>query len=93
DDRVLAHLQIVIGNKVRRGESFHLTWHDDVSVGSGRTIVWVHPRGSLVYKFFGSKTPEINRHWIDVLMDAANSASGLRIVPEPGAAGHGAGGD
>ncbi len=29
DDRLLAHLQVVIGAKLRRGEAFHFTWRDD----------------------------------------------------------------
>lgn len=39
EDRVLAHLQIVIGAKLRRGESFYVSWRDDESVGDGRTAV------------------------------------------------------
>jgi hypothetical protein len=83
DDRVLAHLQIVIGSKLRRGESFHFSWRDDASVGDGRTIVWINPGVSLVYKFFGSKTPVINRAWVEALMATANSSAGLHLVPEP----------
>ena len=44
EDRLLAHLQLVIGAKMRRGESFHFTWKDDPSIGDGRTTVWIHPR-------------------------------------------------
>ncbi len=84
DDRLLAHLQLVIGAKLRRGESFHFTWKDDISAGSGRTIVWIHPHASLGYKFFGGKSPSINRRWVEELMLSANSAGGLHIVPEPG---------
>jgi len=29
DDRVLAHLQLVIGAKLRRAESFYFSWRDD----------------------------------------------------------------
>ena len=47
DDRVLAHLQLVIGSELRRGEAFHFSWRDDISVGDGRTTIWVHPRCSL----------------------------------------------
>lgn len=83
DDRLLAHLQLVIGAKIRRGESFHFTWKDDVSAGGGRTTVWVHPRVSVVYKFYGSKAPVINKAWVDVLMFTANSPTGLYAVPEP----------
>ena len=83
DDRVLAHLQVVIGAKVRRGESFHFSWRDDSSIGDGRTTVWIHPGASLVYKFYGSKQPAINRAWVDALVFTANSPAGLHVVPEP----------
>lgn len=83
EDRLLAHLQLVIGAKLRRGESFHFTWKDDASIGDGRTVVWVHPRVSLVYKFYGSRRPAINRAWVEALMYTANSPTGLYTVPEP----------
>jgi hypothetical protein len=83
DDRLLAHLQVVIGAKMRRGESFHFTWKDDLSIGDGRTIVWIHPGASLLYKFYGSRRPSINRAWVEALMLTANSTTGLYAVPEP----------
>jgi hypothetical protein len=83
EDRLLAHLQTVIGAKIRRGESFHFTWKDDTSIGNGRTTVWMHPRVSLVYKFYGSRRPSLNRAWIEALMYNANSVAGLYVVPEP----------
>ncbi|MGC5172500.1 ATP-dependent DNA ligase [Microbacterium sp. DT81.1] len=89
EDRLLAHLQLVIGAKIRRGESFHFTWKDDDSIGNGRTTVWVHPRVSIVYKFYGSKAPNINKAWVDVLMFTANSPTGLYAVPEPPEHGNG----
>ena len=86
DDRTLAHLQIVIGTKLRRGESFNFTWIKDVAAGSGRTTIWLDPSISLTYDFQGSKQPVLNRAWIELLMNAANSGAGLSIVPEPTAA-------
>ena len=83
DDRTLAHLQLVICTKLRRGEPFHFTWRDDASIGDGRTTIWVHPRCSLVYKFYGSRTPRLNPAWIDALAHTANSPNGLYLVPEP----------
>jgi hypothetical protein len=87
DDRTLAHLQLVIGTKLRRGEPFHFTWKDDTSIGDGRTTVWLHPRCSLVYKYYGSRKPSLNMAWIDALVYTANSSSGLYLVPEPAEAG------
>lgn len=83
EDRTLAHLQLVIGTKLRRGESFHFTWRDDPSTGDGRTAVWLHPRCSLVFKYYGSRQPTLNRTWVDALAYAANSPAGLHILSEP----------
>jgi hypothetical protein len=83
DDRLLAHLQLVISEKLRRGECFHFTWKDDASIGDGRTSVWVHPNLNLTYKFYGGRRPAINRAWIQALMYTANSPTGLYVVPEP----------
>lgn len=83
EDRLLAHLQIVIGNKLRRGEPCYFSWKDDQSVGGGRTAVWLHPEASLVFKFHGGRAPAINRAWLEVLMHTANSPTGLYVVPEP----------
>ena len=83
DDRVLAHLQLVIGAKLRRGESFFFSWRDDHSVGDGRSTLWIHPTVPLYFKYAGGRPPAINRAWIDALMTLANSPTGLHIVPEP----------
>ena len=83
EDRALAHLQVVIATKLRRGESFNFSWVKDPSEGSGRTTIWMHPSIPLVYDFDGSRHPAINRDWIDALMSTANSTTGLVLVPEP----------
>lgn len=38
---------------------------------------------ALVFKYFGSRQPAINREWVDALAFTANSPSGLYLVPEP----------
>lgn len=83
EDRLLAHLQIVIGNKLRRGEAFYFTWKEELSVGGGRSAVWMHPGASLVFKFSGGRAPAINRTWLEALMYTASSPTGLHVVPEP----------
>ncbi|WP_104083087.1 ATP-dependent DNA ligase [Cryobacterium sp. Y11] len=83
DDRVLAHIQVVIGAKLRRGESFYFTWRDDPQAGDGHSTIWLHPSIPLAYKYFGSRSPTLNREWIEALMATANSATGLQIVQEP----------
>jgi hypothetical protein len=83
EDRLLLHLQHVIGSKLRRGEAFTFSWKNDPSIGDGRTTIWLHPHATIVYKYFGSKEPVLNRRWLEALMYTANSPSGLYIVPEP----------
>jgi hypothetical protein len=82
DDRLLAHLRIVIVTKMRNHESFSLSWIVEASQGSGRETLWVHPSIPLRFRFYGSRPPAINRAWIDQMMTAAHRGD-LRIMPEP----------
>ena len=83
DDRVLAHLQIVIGMKLRRNEAFYFSWKDDQRVGDGRTTIWLHPTIPLVFKYYGSRMAAVNREWIAALERSANTSQGLQVVEEP----------
>ncbi len=83
EDRTLAHLKVVMLTKLRRSESFSLSWEHGVEEGSGRSTLWVHPSMALEFRFYGSRTPSLNRQWVDLLLQAANSADGLRMIPEP----------
>jgi hypothetical protein len=83
EDRALAHLQFVIMDKLRRGEAFPFTWHDDPSLGQGRTTVWLNTRSDLVFKYYGSRQPELNRAWLEALAVEANSLQGLQLMREP----------
>ena len=83
DDRTLAHLQLAIGAKLRRNEAFFFAWKDDPAAGDGRTSIWLHPTIPISFKFYGSRPPAINRAWVEVLMQSANSTQGLQVLPEP----------
>jgi hypothetical protein len=83
DDRVLAHLQIAIGAKLRRNESFFLSWRDDAESGSGRSSIWLDSAIPLYFRYFGGRTPEINREWITILMDSSHSPGGMQLLREP----------
>ena len=78
DDRVLAHLRAVIFGKLSLQESFVFTWNDS---GAQRSI-WMHPGMSVQFEFDSTEAHEINREWIEALTALANSAGGLRLVPE-----------
>lgn len=81
DDRTLAHLRIVMMNKLRRSEAF--MFDVEIGDGSGRRSFWIHPSVPIQFHFFGSRQPRINRTWIEVLMLAASGPNGLTILPEP----------
>ena len=82
EDRVLTHLQIVIVQKLRKGESFLMSWRDADAVGDGRSSAWIHPSLSLYFKFSGSRVPAINREWLASLMASANGSQGLIVTSE-----------
>lgn len=81
DDRSLQHLQIVITAKLRRHESFVLSWINAVENGSGRTSIWIDVGIPIIYQFDGNRTPNIDRDWLDELMKSANSGQGLIFSP------------
>ncbi|MGK9148287.1 ATP-dependent DNA ligase [Plantibacter flavus] len=83
EDRLLAHLQVVIFSKFRRNESFAFHLEAVPGRGTGRQSLWLNPTIPLQFAFSGSRAPEMNREWLAVLLEQANSAKGLRVVPEP----------
>jgi hypothetical protein len=83
DDRLLAHLHVVIVQKLRRGESFSMSWRESNDGGGGRNSLWLHPSIPLHFKFLGSKPPTLNRDWLAVLTLSSNSSQGLVVTPEP----------
>src|ERR1700710_2587857 len=83
DDRDMAHLQLVIGAKLRRRESFFFSWKEDASVGEGRSSIWIDAAIPLYFKYYASKPPTINREWLELLTLSANSAQGMQFVTEP----------
>ncbi|MFF2050588.1 ATP-dependent DNA ligase [Leifsonia sp. NPDC058194] len=82
DDRTLAHLHIVIINKLRHGQSFAMSWKDTAAAGSGRSSIWIHPATNLRFHFNGSRTPSLNRDWLETLADSADSSRGLVVEDE-----------
>lgn len=80
DDRLLAHLELVIVAKLRRRESMSLAIVDDET--KRRQALWISPATTIRFEYEGSM-PEINKLWLQELVDSANSPGGLRLLPEP----------
>jgi hypothetical protein len=81
DDRALAHLQVVIIDKLRRGEHFALTLVD------GRRVLtsWVSPRTPIEFIYRGNRRPSLNHAWLEDLACEAGLTGVLTLVPEPAA--------
>jgi hypothetical protein len=82
EDRALAHLKVVIATKLRRNESFTLSWrHPDEDPG-GRSTIWLHPSIPLMFVFEDVEPPELSRDWIERLAHSANTSGGIQLVDE-----------
>ena len=82
EDRALAHVKVVIATKLRRGESFTLSWRHRDDEERGRSTLWLHPAIPLRFVFDDSEPTTLSREWIERLADSANSSGGIMLVPE-----------
>jgi hypothetical protein len=83
DDRLLAHLQLAIVAKLRRGETFVFSWDVERERGSGSNAIWISPTIPLRFTYQAGGRGPTNRLWVEALVKSANSVAGLRIVDEP----------
>lgn len=82
EDRALAHLKVVIATKLRRNESFTLSWRHPEGHAPGRSTIWLHPSIPLRFVFDESEPPELHADWITAMAQSANSSGGITMVSE-----------
>lgn len=82
EDRMLAHVKVAVTAKLRRQESFMLSWDIEPSHGSGRVSLWLSPAVPLEFRFSGSRVPELNGRWLESLVETGNSARGMVLLAE-----------
>ena len=82
EDRALAHLKVVIATKLRRGESFTLTWRHPEGQPRGRSTVWLSPSIPLRFVFDDPEPAVLSREWMEELAQSANSSGGIMLVAE-----------
>ena len=82
EDRALAHLKVVIATKLRRNESFTLSWRHPESDRTGRSTIWLHPSIPLRFTFEAPEAPQLNPQWIQDLMHSASSTGGISLIEE-----------
>jgi hypothetical protein len=76
DDETLAHLKIVIGTKLRRQESFMMTWPSNTK-RPRRLTVWMHPSVPLVIEFENDPVPAIDPARVERMITRLNSRGEL----------------
>ncbi|MDQ4215589.1 hypothetical protein [Microbacterium capsulatum] len=82
EDRTLAHLKVVIATKLRRNESFTLSWRHEEGQERGRETLWLHPSIPLRFVFDEPEPPELSGEWLRALAGSANSTGGIQLLPE-----------
>ncbi|MCT1479309.1 hypothetical protein [Microbacterium sp. p3-SID336] len=76
EDELLAHLKILISTKLRRQESFMMTWPSGKK-RPGRLSAWMHPSIPLVIEFDEEPPPQIDPVRMTHLMDRLNQRGEL----------------
>ncbi|MGN6503284.1 MAG: DUF7882 family protein [Pseudolysinimonas sp.] len=79
DDRVLAHLKVLAGSKLRRNEPFLVSWQEPADEGHGRSSIWIHTAADLIYRFDGGRAPELDSELLDQMATEALSSTGVHI--------------
>ena len=82
DDRALAHLKVVIATKLRRHESFTVSWQHSDHQPNGRSTIWLAPSIPLRFVFDDPEPAQLSREWIEALMNSANSSGGIMLAAE-----------
>jgi hypothetical protein len=82
EDRALAHLKVVIATKLRRNESFTVSWQHPDDQPRGRSTIWLQPSIPLRFVFDDPEPTELSREWIEQLANSANSSGGITLIAD-----------
>ncbi|QIG39536.1 hypothetical protein G5T42_08580 [Microbacterium sp. 4R-513] len=78
-DALLAHLKVVITTKLRRRESFTLTWRHDLAEPRGRSALWLQESIPLRFVFSREEPEQLQPALLQEFSRLANSTAGLTI--------------
>ena len=81
DDRLLAHVKVVMATKLRRNESFTLSWRHAAGT-PGRSTIWVQPSIPLRFVFDSAEAESLDPALLSSLANSANSSGGMSITVE-----------
>ncbi|MDU0367894.1 hypothetical protein AB0O16_07450 [Microbacterium sp. NPDC089180] len=77
-DRLMGYIKVITSTKLRRGESFTLTW-TGTDEESGRSTIWLQPAIPLRFVFESPEPEQLVGDYLRSLADQANAASGLVV--------------
>lgn len=77
EDETLAHLKLVIATKLRRQESFMMTWKPVNGGVDRRASVWIHPAIPLQFGFDQPDVHVVDPHRIQEIMHGLNATGEL----------------
>ncbi|OAZ43088.1 hypothetical protein A9Z40_14645 [Microbacterium arborescens] len=78
-DRLLAHLKVLAATKLRRSESFTLTWRHGADIAAGRQTIWLQPSIPLRFVFDGLEAEKLDSALLTEMARAATSSTGLVV--------------
>ena len=79
DDVTLAHVKVVIATKLRRQESFMMTWLHPEGEPDARITIWIHPAIPLQFGFDKSEFPQLSTSRIKAMMARLNATGELNL--------------
>lgn len=82
EDRTLEHVRFVIAAKLRRKESFFLSWTPQETPHRGTIELWISPEMPIAFQFSATAQGPLSREWIAALMRLSYGDRGLVIIPE-----------
>ena len=78
-DRMLAHVKTVVAAKLRRGESFTLSWQHPGEAAGGRSTLWLNPSIPMRFVFSNPEGRRSIRGALQRFGASANSSAGLVV--------------
>lgn len=82
DDLMLAHLKVVVTTKLRRGETFTVSWRHPADQPGGRSTIWLHPAIPLRFMFDETESESLKPEWLERLSQSADSTGGIRLIAD-----------
>lgn len=80
DDKLLAHIEVVVLSRLRRNNAFALRWTENVEGGDDvRRTIWVHPNSDLYFEYETPEHGELDREVLDKLAKSADSNAGINL--------------